>query len=321
MRTSSATDRTVPSKPRLHNGVTLKLTPLLILAIALLCGFSCDADRSESANVGADSANVRTFGEPKLAVKLAEAAINESSGVARSHEDSGSYFTHNDSGDSARFWKFDLKGTVIGPYAVQGASAVDWEDMASAKLGGKSYLYFADIGDNAERRTSIQIYRVEEPKGAPAAGGLKAEVFDLTYPDGPHNAETFLVNPLTGEFTIVTKTTNELSLVFALKNPKPGASRLTKAGVWKSGEPAEPARLTTGGDFSADGRYVVVRTYLAAYEFELPFSGEWWKTNPVKVKLAAELQGEAIAYSLDGLRLVTTSEFNPCPVSTVTITP
>jgi len=298
----------------------LKLTPLLILATALLSGYSCDVDRSAPPEESSVATVGRTFGEPKLAAKLADAAVDESSGVARSYEHAGSYYTHNDSGDTARFWRFDLKGAVQGPYKVEGG-AVDWEDMASAKLGGKSYLYFADFGDNAEKRASVQIYRVEEPKGAPSSAPLKAEVFELTYPDGPHNAEAFLVNPLTGEFNIVTKTTKETSLIFVLKSPKPGPARLTKAGEWKSGEAAEPARLVTGGDFSADGRYVVIRTYIAAYEFELPFSGEWWKTEAVKIKLAAELQGEAIAYSLEGDRLVTTSEFSPCPVSTVAITP
>lgn len=300
----------------------MKLSPYLILTCALLSGFSCESENASSvaANEEATSAG-RTFGEPKLAVKLSDEAVNESSGLARSYADPGWYYTHNDSGDSARFWKFDLKGGMAGPYTIPGAKAVDWEDMASASRNGKNYLYFADFGDNAERRASIQIYRIEEPKGSRATAIGTVDVFDLTYPDGPHNAESFLVNPLTEEFTIVAKTTQENSGVYILKNPKPGPGKLIKAGSWKIGEAAEPARLTTGGDFSADGRYVVIRTYLAAYEFELPFSGEWWKTEPVKIKLASELQGEAIAYSLDGSKLLTTSEFKPCPVSTIEIKP
>jgi len=296
----------------------VKPTPFLLATIALATGFSCESEK-QTPPAEPEETQGRAFGEPKLAVKLSDEAVNESSGLARSHEEAGWYYTHNDSGDSARFWKFDLTGKMAGPYTIPGAKAVDWEDMASAKIGGKSFLYFADFGDNQERRTSVQIYRIEEPKGTDAGPIGKVDVFELTYPDKAHNAETLLVNPLTEEFTIVTKTTAESSLVFTLKNPKPGTHKMAKVGEWEIGEAAEPARLTTGGDFSPEGRFVVVRTYLAAYEFELPFSGEWWKTKPVKIKTAAELQGEAIAYSRDGKTLLTTSEFKPCPVSVIEI--
>ena len=43
---------------------------------------------------------------------------------------------------------------VVGSYVLAGAAAVDWEDMAIGPTSeGGSYLYLADIGDNADRRS------------------------------------------------------------------------------------------------------------------------------------------------------------------------
>jgi len=79
----------------------------------------------------------------------------------------------------------------------------------------------------------------------------------------------------------------------------------------------EPTKLITGGNVSADGKYVVLRTYLAAYEFPLANPLGWWKATPKTIKTANEAQGEAIAYSRDGKELLTTSEFAPCLVSRI----
>ncbi len=260
----------------------------------------------------------RTFGPPSLAATLGDPQISESSGIARSNRYGGWYYTHNDSGDSARFWRFNLKGQIVGPIAATGAQSIDWEDMASARIDGKDYLYFADIGDNAMQRAVIQVYRAEEP--APGASTVVAERYDLTYPDGPHNAEAFVVHPQTGAFAIVVKGSVPRPNVYWLRASKPGAHQLELMGALAMPYASGESRLVTGGDASADGRFIVIRTYQAGFEFELGDSFESWiGSKPLRVGLAQELQGEAIGYSADGRRLVTTSEFSPCRISTVEI--
>lgn len=285
-------------------------------AFALATGFSC----SEAPEQGRAASEGRAFGEPSLAVELQDKAINESSGIAPSRLKLDWYLTHNDSGDTARFWRFDLNGTIEGPFVVKGANAVDWEDMASASLNGKHYVYLADIGDNKSKRESVQIYRVEEPSGK---GGEveKVEKWDLKYPDRAHNAESFMVHPKTGDMYIVTKNPQGNWQVFKLNgNAAPGSHTLKEIGRITPEATMEPARLATAGDISPDGKYVIVRTYAGAHEFAAPANfDDWVKAKPLAVRLNPEAQGEAVCYSLDGKKILTTSEFTPCRVSSVPV--
>ncbi len=288
-----------------------------LAALAVGSGFSCTNSVEPAAQV-ADGA--RSFGTPSLVVELKDKAINESSGIARSYAKPDWYYTHNDSGDTARFWRFDLNGAVEGPFNVKGAKALDWEDMSSASLNGRNYVYLADIGDNLSARKSVQIYRVEEPVGS--KGDIaKVETWDLKYPDGAHNAESFMVHPKTGDMYIVSKVAQGDWQVFRLDGSlAPGSYTMKEIGKIKPPGVMDAARLTTGSDISADGKFAVVRTYAGAFEFAAPASfDDWVKAKPAPVKLNVEIQGEAICYSLDGKKLLTTSEFAPCRVSVVAV--
>lgn len=290
----------------------LLLLPFLVAG----AGFSCAGPQKGAV----ERSPSELHGKPEVMCRITDPEVDESSGVAPSPEEAGIWYTHNDSGDSARFFRFDEKGRVTGVFRLKGVEAVDWEDMASAKVGGKSYLYFGDIGDNAGKRRSIVVYRVEEPIGEGRELGA-FERFELTYPDGPHNAEALLVRPGTGDLYVVTKTAKGPSGVFRLSgSAAPGARALVRVGEIQLAGALEPMRLVTGGDVSPDGRFVVLRTYLGAYEYaagEGEAFDRWTKSTPRVVALQAEVQGEAIAYSRDGQWLVTTSEMTPCQVSRV----
>lgn len=248
--------------------------------------------------------------------------MTESSGLAPSHRFPGQWYTHNDSGDTARFFRFDAAGKVQAILLLVGAAAVDWEDMSSAQLGGRNYLYFGDVGDNARRRPSIAVYRCEEPD-AGATGVTKFDRFELTYPDGSRNCETLMVHAQTGDLWLVEKVDSGPSNVYRLAAPKAtGTYKLQAMGRIQLGTAVPGSQMTTGGDISPDGRFIVIRTYTAAHEFAAPKRFEDWpKQTPVRVGLAVEQQGEAIAYAPSGRELVTTSEGRPCPVSSVPIRP
>ena len=189
--------------------------------------------------------------------------------------------------------------------------------MASATLDGRPYLFFGDIGDSGGIRPNITVYRVPEPTGDRAEVD---EVITLKYPDGSHNAETLLINPESGDITIVTKAALHPAGIYFLRCPKrSGSFVLQKIADIDVNAFMREAKLITGGAWSQDGKHVILRTYLGAYEFESSDEMEWFKTTPRNVRLNLEMQGEGITYTRKGDALITTTEGSPCPVSIVSI--
>ena len=250
--------------------------------------------------------------------------LNEISGMAASRHQEGVLWVHNDSGSSPTVYAVSTEGKLLGAFRLKGARAVDWEDMAIGPApDGGSYLYLADIGDNNGRRPSVQIYRVKEPtvdlhneNPNPPVILDGVDRYDITYSVGPRDAEAFMVDPLTGDFYIVTKREWQ-NLLFRAENPAPG-SELTL-------EPVESFLFagTTGGDISPDGLSVVLRRYASERNLFTPpeTAASYWhradaSTSLVDllaqeaevVPLLPEAQGEAIAFAPDESGFYTTSE-------------
>ena len=148
--------------------------------------------------------------------RFADPRIAESSGVAVATRTPGLLFTFNDSGNKPRFYAVDRAGATVATYDVTDAANVDWEDMAAAPAAdGTPTLWFADIGDNDAGRPDIAVYAVPEPRVRPGAHRVPAVAYRLRYPDGPHNAETLLVDPRRHRLFVVTKTWVGGSRVYA----------------------------------------------------------------------------------------------------------
>ncbi|HVT14354.1 MAG TPA: hypothetical protein VHE55_18970 [Fimbriimonadaceae bacterium] len=267
------------------------------------------------------TAAAREWSKGETLVEIKDKRIDESSGICASRTEDGIYYTHNDSGDVARFFRFDRKGQILAVFNVTNAAkAVDWEDIASATVGGKPYIYCGDIGDNKEVRKQIYVYRVPEPP--PGGNGedkpVQADrVYTLTYPDHAHNAETLMVNPANGDIYIVTKTSKKPSKVYKLAHPGvSGTYVLKRIGEIEVGAPGSFGHLITGGDISPDSKHVVVRTYVEALEYDVSANfDDWFEQTPRHVRTNFEFQGEGICYSRNGQALLTTSEGSPCQVS------
>ena len=130
--------------------------------------------------------------------------MDEISGIAASGMHKGIYYVHNDSGDTARFFAVNSTGATVAIYTLKGATAHDWEDMETGTdATGKPVLYLGDIGDNSAKRAEIDVYQVPEPRGPSANVPWVRYRFD--YPDGPHNAETLMVDPHTHRIFIASK--------------------------------------------------------------------------------------------------------------------
>jgi len=264
---------------------------------------------------------------PAIAGWLEDPAISESSGIVASRRTAGLLWTHNDSGDGPFLYASDERGKQMGVWRVAGAKANDWEDIAvgPGPQPGRSYLYIGDIGDNKEARREIIIYRLPEPEVTPAGANSTgknalvtepAESLRLQYPDRGHDAEALLVQPVTGDIYVITKTLDAMPNVYKLAAPysTSGVNRLRLLGTI----PNLPTGLITGGDIAPDGNSVVLCDYFGAYELRLPGGvsafDEVWRQSINNIDLGQRKQGESICYAADGSAVYATSEKRPTPL-------
>lgn len=239
--------------------------------------------------------------------------VVEASGLVASRQYAGVLWTHNDSGDSARFFALNEVGEDLGEYELAEASAYDWEDMAlgPGPVEGVDYLLLADIGDNAAVRDSVTIFRVAEPVPGAAEGGDNTlsqwDAIELVYPDGAHDAEAFISDPESGDWLIITKVMKGECGVYHAAHPQEVAEGPT---VLEYSGPLA-FEMATAADISPAGSLIVVRSYVHAEAWSrVPGMSltEALFGAPCPVPLAPEFQGETVAFSHHGKDYFTLSE-------------
>jgi hypothetical protein len=258
------------------------------------------------------------WGTPSPVGMIPTVKLAELSGIASSQRHPGTLYAHNDSGDSARFFAIDESARMLAEIQLNGGTAIDWEDIAVGQCPTGSCVFIADIGDNDLNRSDCAIYRVPEPDTLPTDGSVitaSYERFPFVYPDGWHNAETLLVDPVTHRIFIVTKESEAPSRVYEL--PTSAAANATATmifvGTLSVGVSAGPI---TGGAFSPCGDRILVRSYTSMFELARAAAGDLvsiFSAAPVLVPLAVEPQGEAVTYAADGRRYFTASELDDSP--------
>ncbi|MCH8217197.1 MAG: hypothetical protein IH892_10530 [Planctomycetes bacterium] len=249
---------------------------------------------------------------------ISSAKLRETSGMVASRQNAGILWMHNDSGAGAELFAVTQSGETVASYRVTGASARDWEDIAlgPGPEAGQDYLYIGDIGDNGAKRPYVILYRVPEPRvghknTTAMARTSPARALRLSYPDGPHDAETLLVDPLTGDLYIITKR-DLFSRVYRASPPHSTTERILLERV-----ALMPWGFAVGGDISADGQLILIRGYSSASMFKRPAKGPLWQAflePSTLVPLRQERQGEAICFNAQGTGYYTTSEGKNQPI-------
>jgi hypothetical protein len=266
---------------------------------------------------------------------VANPAIDELSGLARSRAHRGVLWANNDSGDTPRVFALGTDGADLGTVQVAGATAGDWEDLALGPgPGGTDHLFVGDMGGAGGNRTSITVYRFEEPD-PPGAGSttiVMGEPVALQYPDGPHDAEALLLDARNGDLVVVTKVVKG-SVAGVYHAPKastaPAGSTIALVRVGDLGAPtttglaerlAEAAGLgdvansVTAASASARGRVALIRTYsdVVAYPWPKPVTlADALLGTPCRAPAPTDLrfpQGEAVALAPNGHDYITASE-------------
>jgi hypothetical protein len=245
--------------------------------------------------------------------QLGNAELMEISGIAASASHPGSYYVHNDSGDSARFFAVDGDGADLGSYTLEAAQADDYEDIALGPCGAGRCVFVADIGDNDEARPYYTILRVAEPASL-AAGTTLVHPTQLkfSYPDGPHNAEVLLIHPITGEIAVITSAgSGQTSRFYHDENPLVPAVITELVGEGDI-EPPQGSSAFSGGDVHPLGYGVLLRTFTHIWYYAANGPEEsLYQTlsrAPCAVPAANEVQAEAVAWRADGAGYVTISE-------------
>lgn len=248
----------------------------------------------------------------KRLCEFADKTLCESSGLTISPRGDDIFYTHNDSGDTARFFAVDRTGKLAATFDVPGVDHVDWEDMSAFSMRGENLILLADVGDNSQRRDFLTLYVVAEPRLHKKEARL-LQTIRFTFDDGPRDCEAVAVAPETGEILLVEKALELASNVYRLtwpEGPRPAlqkAERIARIDV----------PLVTAMDISPDGRRLVVGTYTHAVEY-VRRDAEGWAAALARrgstIKLPARRQGEAICYGRDCRTLYLTSEKLPTPL-------
>ena len=206
--------------------------------------------------------------------------ITESSSLVVSTTHPGLAYTTNDSGDGATIYVLDTStGAVVGHTSLARVDPIDIEGMAGGSDGS---LVVGDVGDNDADRSSVAVYRIEQP--ADGDRRVVAERLRLVYADGPRNAESVMYDARSGRVFVVSKEAVGASIyatpphVFTRRQAvlRPVAEALTG--------------LATDATLLANRRFAVIRTYVDAAIYRYP---SWQPLH--NIGLPAQPQGESVA--------------------------
>lgn len=251
--------------------------------------------------------------------------IEEASGIAASSSNANIFWVHNDAGGSARIFAVNHLGHRVGIYKLAGAINYDYEDIAvgPGPVAKKQYIYIADTGDNKQKRSAkrspITVYRVAEPvvdykQDAAAVTLSKVDALPMRYPSKVYDAETLLVDPVSGDIFLVTRDRGGKGFAHVYRNPAPHVP-----GVLVTLELVASFACRTeikGGAMSPAGDMVILRPHSKSRPTDALLwmrsgktdLGEVFSKKPCTVSLVHEPQGEAICFAPDGNSYYTISE-------------
>lgn len=260
-----------------------------------------------------------------LSGTLQDKAMDEISGIAASGIAKDTYYVHNDSGDTSRVFAISADGKLLSTIYYKGDAAAgqgvfDCEDIAvgPGPAAKKSYVYIADIGDNAANRKYTTIYRIAEQAALLKGGKVNATAtpLHLKYPDGPKDAEAMMIDPRQKLIYIVSKRGDTVKVYTA---PLAFKANDTVTMTYRTKlffKGFKPFKWITAGDISKDGERILLKSYEKIYYWKREGTEPIWKTlqrKPEQPNYQQEKQGEAIGFTADGTGYYTLSEgiFSP----------
>ena len=304
----------------------LKAVRALVSCIAL--GFPISGCSEGAAREDATFAREFACG-PATVVSTLPVSISEASGIARDPRRDDLFWLHNDSGNETVLFGVDTTGTLLATARIPGVTNRDIEDVAIGRCGSEWCVYLGDIGDNGSSRSSIQIHRTSlptlpDPQMEAAKSGevvdqeLSAMAsWELTYPDGPRDAEGLVIDDARGQLSIISKGRGSAGVVLysidvaEFEQADHSPRTLRRIGRLAIPIGGNSSQLITAADLSPDGALLALRSYASLYV--LPWSGASSQDTTLAPKsaslfLAFEPQGEGLTWGSEGEFLYLASE-------------
>ncbi|MCC5875954.1 MAG: lamin tail domain-containing protein [Candidatus Sumerlaeia bacterium] len=264
------------------------------------------------------------FAQAEVVGEVTATGLDELSGLAASRLNPGIYWTHNDKGGQNAVFAIEETGEWRGTWILQGIAANDLEDIAIGPgPGDELYVYVGDTGNNNLNREFHSIHRFAEREvsrsGPPTTTVMTDfETLFYRYPDDlRYDAETLLVDPITGDLMLVTRDRQGtgFSTAWLIDADQPWDGSIIEpvlvASIFLPG-----GLQIKGGEVSPDGQFVALvhhRNSNGSTEIRLyqRVEGENFAFSPGACRVIPHPntpQTEAVAWRPDGMALVTTSE-------------
>jgi hypothetical protein len=249
----------------------------------------------------------------------------ESSGIVASSKSSGVFFVVDDGTGVNRINAIRANGSLVARIRVEGMDSQNAEALSAGpcESSGQRCLYIGDIGDNNARRKHITVYRLAEPAVAPAPKSpVAADVWQYTYPDGPHNAESLVVAP-DGSLLIITKSAPDDSTgavpPHRIYRGKSGGGMLQFISSFTPPNPEHRLQSLFTGTVVTDANYSQGRMLLLTYDEVIEYRAPEPNSDPAtfpswphRQLLAPEMiQSEGITADPSGCGYEVTSEEGP----------
>jgi len=286
------------------------LLALLVAACVPTCAAPLQ-EQEEAEFIYRDADVVGTIDTPGLV---------ELSGLAASRIRDDTLWAHNDSLNAPILYAFGTDGKDLGSLRVEGASYLDWEDMASFELDGQPYLVIGDVGDNKALRPFVSLFFLREPaipsERIEAGRGVRVEwAVHFRYEDGPRDCEALAVDEPGKRILLLSKRTEppvlyELSLVGPDGEPDVLQTARRLAEMPGLGRP-------TALDVSPDGARVVVQTRRYTYVFDRDEGQDWndvFSGTPQRIEMPRMSGIEAVTFDRHGRSVFVTREKRPNPL-------
>jgi len=233
--------------------------------------------------------------------------LDEVSGLVASKTNPGFLWALNDSGNTAEIFLIDLQAKVRLVCKLDNIQNRDWEDITLASgPDKKNYIYIADVGDNFLNYDNKLVYRFEEPLLTADTELLitQFDTYNFRMPDGRHDAETILVDPVTNDLFIISKERRGAGIYQAPQVLVKDTMTLKKMMTL-------PFRQIVAASITSDGRKLLLKSYQHIYYWEKTDDENILQLlikTPDELPYTREPQGEAIAWSRDGSEFYTLSE-------------